>query len=331
NIIENLNISNSVEKKWYTNYRLLQYYRKVYEIAVSTFLSAPAVIFLDEDARVSPDFFSFMSQTFWLLYEDPSIYCITGFAHLGLKGLAHHPSKIQRGRIQVEWGYAITNEFIKEALSMWPDKSDNYNLIYDFWLYQYVSKNRECVFPEFSRIHHFGVGVNSIADMVEMIYQPMPVVEEANVPLANIDNILYYNWKRELTINITSAVPLEGNPCSLNFLPSPAKENHYSFFYKLNRQSNGQLDEYQYYESVFCMGTWGMSEQGHHEGVTILSPSYYVTLYMIGVPFSSYSNLLPNNYSLWDIDKITNATFDANQERIEEISLLRIYPRNINV
>nr|XP_027221139.1 protein O-linked-mannose beta-1,2-N-acetylglucosaminyltransferase 1-like [Penaeus vannamei] len=110
------------------NLKLFRYYRSVFQLVARTFPDAPAVIFLDEDVEVSPDFFSYMSQTLWLLREDPTLYCINGFSATGFEGRAFDKSQVIRGSVQVEWGYAVSLDFVREALASWIDEVKHISL-----------------------------------------------------------------------------------------------------------------------------------------------------------------------------------------------------------
>ncbi|CAL4079712.1 unnamed protein product [Meganyctiphanes norvegica] len=310
------------------NIKLFNYYKHVFELVLKMFSNAPAVIFLDEDVEVSPDFFSYMSQTLWLLETDESLYCINGFSQLGLDGLAHNSARINRGEMQIEWGYAITLKFIKEVLELWKSNSKAQDTaLYDFWIYRHASNGRECIFPEVSRTRHYGVGVNAVVDVVENVFLRMKLVTESQVPLQNVTRLQLSHWRPDIIQSIKNSETIRGNPCSPDFLPlsstSPKRNSNtkiYSFFYRLDRNSDGYPDYVQYFLTMACFGTWSQSEQGHHDGITIISPRVNTLLYIIGVPFSSYSYLKPNNIPLWDIDTVDEKVFQFNAKRMAIIN-----------
>ncbi|XP_053650770.2 protein O-linked-mannose beta-1,2-N-acetylglucosaminyltransferase 1-like [Cherax quadricarinatus] len=296
------------------NAKLFRYYRSVFQLAVNTFPDAPAVIFLDEDVEVSPDFFSFMSQTLWLLHADPTIYCINAFSNTGFSNRTFNPSRVFRGSVQVMWGYAVTPQFIHEALIKWPKDEHNTNIIiYDFWLYSNVRRGRECVFPEVGRSSHYGMGTNSVPLMVEVIFLNRPVVQESGVPLVGVSRLQLPTWRHDLSNNLTLATPLLGNPCSADFIPKHNPEQLYVFYYRLDAIEQGLPDASQFFALQNCVGGWALSDQGQHEGVSILAFSIYTTLYLVGVPFSSYSHLKPRDLPLWDVNTIPEEEFEVVQ------------------
>ncbi|XP_066969363.1 protein O-linked-mannose beta-1,2-N-acetylglucosaminyltransferase 1-like [Macrobrachium rosenbergii] len=323
------------------NNKLFTYYRNVYEYVVQKFAKAPAVIFLDEDVEVSPDFFSYMSQTIWLLKEDPSIYCINAFSATGFRELSYHPSRLFRGSVQVEWGYAISLNFIKEALRMWPKEAHGIKVIlYDYFLYTFVSKDRECVFPEVGRSFHYGAGTNTMTNLITMerAFLNKTLLQDFGVKLSNVDRLLQAHWKEDLQHNISQATILVGNPCKDDLVPQSlnSTQDHrlFVFYYHLDKfEENGieVPDVTQFYHLYSCFGAWSLSEQGQHKGVGILSLANNVTLYVVGVPYSPYSNLKPNWVPLWDIIAIPEEEFiivDDNMLHREEFT---VHVPNINM
>ncbi|XP_071534551.1 protein O-linked-mannose beta-1,2-N-acetylglucosaminyltransferase 1-like [Panulirus ornatus] len=294
------------------NNRLFWYYRDVFRLVANKFPDAPAVIFLDEDIEVSPDFFSFMSQTLWLLDADPTLYCVNGHSAMGLQGLAFDSTRVFRGAVQVEWGYGVTLDFVREALALWEDVSTHNTAFYDFWLYMNVRKGRECVFPEITRTLHFGMGVNTDPYRKEKGPMSMVLVREAPIALRNVARLRLTTWRHDLSRNISAAIPLRGNPCRATFLPDTPTSPHYVFYYKLDmlRDGTGRPDPYQYFQPTECLGMWSLSEQGHHQGIAIVRFAESATLYLVGVPYSHYSHLRPSTVPLWDADALTDQEFE---------------------
>ncbi|ROT70496.1 hypothetical protein C7M84_011225 [Penaeus vannamei] len=204
----------------------------VFQLVARTFPDAPAVIFLDEDVEVSPDFFSYMSQTLWLLREDPTLYCINGFSVSGYEGRAFNSSLLLRGSVQVQWGYAVSLDFVREALASWEQATSNTKL-YDFWLYTNIRRHRECVFPEVSRTRHFGMGTNTVPYLKEPVIR-MPLQREAPIVLHDVAALKLPSWQQHITQEIKDATVLTGNPCRESFLPSPPTARSYVFYYRLD-------------------------------------------------------------------------------------------------
>ncbi|MPC30931.1 Protein O-linked-mannose beta-1,2-N-acetylglucosaminyltransferase 1 [Portunus trituberculatus] len=293
-----------------TNSKLFLFYRDVFQLLADRYPDASYAIVLDEDVEFSSDFFSFMSQTLPLLKADPTLCCVNGHAAEGFLGLAHDNTRVFRGSVQVEWGYGITLDFVREALSVWETSGQN-TLLYDFWLYMNVQKGRECIYPEVSRTRHFGMGVNTNSYLKEAGPLFMPLVREAPVTLHNVHRLQLDMWRTDLAHNITTAKVLQGNPCHSSFLPFPPSSLSYVLYYKLDKAEccNNMPEPYQYGNTAKCLGLWWLSEQGHHRGVTIARFTWNSTVYLVGCPYSQYCHLRPAAVPLWDVDALTEEEF----------------------
>ncbi|XP_064102767.1 protein O-linked-mannose beta-1,2-N-acetylglucosaminyltransferase 1-like [Macrobrachium nipponense] len=300
----------SLPLKGNRNLHLFNYYRQVFLLVSQKFAHAPAAIFLDEDVEVSKDFFSYMSQTLALLYNDPTLYCSNGFSASSGTRKFTDETTIRRGSVQVEWGYAVTMEFIKEILSTWKMKETN-TLLYDYHIYLNIRGDRECLFPEQSRTRHYGMGINTAAELMEHHNFDSNLVQRAPIRLQNVNKLEINQWRSDLSMKIHRATPLVKNPCDGDFLPEAPLNSSYVFYYRLDHSAvDGQTpDQYQYFHTNNCLGLWAASEQGHHEGVTILRFAKEASLYLVGVPYSSYSHLKPFHIPLWDVDTITDTEF----------------------
>ncbi|XP_037781681.1 protein O-linked-mannose beta-1,2-N-acetylglucosaminyltransferase 1-like [Penaeus monodon] len=218
------------------NLKLFRYYRSVFQLVAHTFPDAPAVIFLDEDVEVSPDFFSFMSQTLWLLREDPTLYCINTYSFLLTTGDGRSATLVRRGATQVMWGYAVTPKFIRESLYLWPESGDNEDILtYDYWLYEYARKNRECIYPEISRIRHFGLGTNTNPLQHEYDAWRRPFLKASGVALFNTNEISNPGFESKFLQKLKTARILgKADPCGLSFPPRSKKVNtHYVMFFAM--------------------------------------------------------------------------------------------------
>ncbi|KAK7065779.1 hypothetical protein SK128_014285, partial [Halocaridina rubra] len=299
------------------NKKLFIYYRRVFEYVGKNFPLAPASIFLDEDVEVSPDFFSFMSRTMWLLHADPTLYCINGFSATGFRGFSHDPSTVLRGRVQVEWGYAVTLKFIQEALRIWPlDTALADTHFYDEWLYKHASNNRECIFPEVSRTHHFGIGMNTDAYSAEAYFLFMPTVTAYNVPLDNINTLLYWQYQTHFQNSIKNAIVLEGNPCKEGFIPSVTHSTTFVFYYSMDRDAHGKRVYLNYFYTAKCLGVWAQSEQGQHDLVMTVRVSKWTTLHLVGAPYSPHGHLCPPRVKPWHVDSLSDEDYDIMMNRI---------------
>ena len=82
---------------------------------------AQYAIVLEEDLDVSPDFFSYFSQTLRLLEEDSSIYCVSAWNDQGYEHTASNPSKLFRVETMPGLGWILKRSLYKEELEpKWP-------------------------------------------------------------------------------------------------------------------------------------------------------------------------------------------------------------------
>ncbi|XP_066956986.1 protein O-linked-mannose beta-1,2-N-acetylglucosaminyltransferase 1-like [Macrobrachium rosenbergii] len=309
------------------NKKLFRYYKNVFQLILARFPKAQNVIIIDEDVEVSPDFFSFMSQTMWLLQHEPTLYCINGLGRP--QGVAYNSSKVLRGEAQVSWGYAISITFVQEALSIWLQAPDDLGSQYDFWLYLHVAKGRECVFPEVSRSRHYGTGINTDGFITEKYFLSSPLEKESGIQLPTTNRLRLTTWRQDLSASLQTATVLEGNPCSPAFLPRPPTPATFVFYVNMNKNPDGRPDISDYFPVATCLGAWGLSPVGLHEGVATFTVSFNVTLHVMGVPFSSYAHLRHPRIKPWALEAARN-----EEKRIVEAALAqnsRLVIRNLNL
>ncbi|KAK3862461.1 hypothetical protein Pcinc_031682 [Petrolisthes cinctipes] len=314
------------------NNKLFRYYRAVFNHVAVTFPNAPAAIFLDEDVEVSPDFFSYFSQTLWLLNYDPSIYCINAHSATGFRGLAHDPSTVLRARVQVSWGYAISLNFIRELITIWPEDINHKDtVLYDAWVYLHASQGRECVFPEVSRTRHYGIGVNTDAWSTEQWFLTQPLVTHSHVHLSNITDLTLKPWQHKFLSTLQHATFLTTNPCLPTFVPSVNTTTYFIFCYALNRKPEGNLNYQNFYFAAKCLNAWGVSEQGLHEGVLTIRTSLLTTVYLVGTPYSPYGYLCPKHILPWSYDELSDDDEQHVVDRIRQHEIEGIIQNNMQV
>nr|XP_027221135.1 protein O-linked-mannose beta-1,2-N-acetylglucosaminyltransferase 1-like [Penaeus vannamei] len=302
------------------NLKLFRYYRSVFQLVARTFPDAPAVIFLDEDVEVSPDFFSYMSQTLWLLREDPTLYCINGYG--GSKELSEDETQVVRSDTQVSWGYAVSLDFVREALAAWQIKQEG--SLYDYWLYSSVAKGRECAVPVRSRTRHYGVGMNTDAWIHEFFFLNNPTVQVPMVQLEQVARLQLPLWRQHLENSIRNATLLRGNPCGSGFIPTSTHPEILVFYVNMDMKIDGSPDIGDYFYVAHCVGTWGLSPHGLHEGVRTVQPSKHTTLHIVGVPYSSYSYLRPPTLLAWTMKNVSESEKMIIQDRFAAKSSMNI-------
>ncbi len=103
------------------NARITQHYRASLTATFNIFPSARHAIVLEEDLDVSPDFFSFFSQTLRLLEEDPTLYCVSAWNDQGYEHTSSDPARLYRVETMPGLGWILKRSLYKEELEpKWP-------------------------------------------------------------------------------------------------------------------------------------------------------------------------------------------------------------------
>ena len=294
------------------NVKLFQYYRSCFQYALDNYPNSSAVIFLDEDIEVSPDFFSLMSQMIPLLYRDSSLYCVTAHAAGASPNFYGYSDRLKRGITTVLWGYALTIQFMREALSKWP-KERTANL-YDLWLNEIVADGRECVFPEVTRTKHVGAGTNTRGFEIERFFQPIRIVNEYGIQISNLDQMSIDDWIAFMTRELKKAIPLVGNICEPRFFENLANGT-YVFYYSLDVDEDNTVSIENFFTIGECLQFWAQSEVGHHQYTKILRKRPGCVIYLMGYPEEAYGHLKKPGYEPWDI---INKNYTERKKMIQQ-------------
>ncbi|XP_061711071.1 alpha-1,3-mannosyl-glycoprotein 2-beta-N-acetylglucosaminyltransferase-like [Cydia pomonella] len=117
-------------------------------------LKHKAVIVLEDNLDVSPDFFEYFLGTYPLLKKDPSIWCVSAWNDNGKKGVVearkHH--LLHRTDFFPGHGWMLLSETWGEIESILPGY-----FIDDLMRNPDVTQGRVCIRPEISRTYKFGV------------------------------------------------------------------------------------------------------------------------------------------------------------------------------
>ena len=306
-VIELLDIMNLSYKRVHMrgkgNGKLFQFYRSVFEHASKSYANSSAVIFLDEDVEVSRDFFSFMSQMILVLLDDRSLFCASGFAPLRSPFLQGRKDYALRVITQPLWGFAVTPQFIAEALQFWSTDITEGSQ-YDFWLLERMVGERECLIPEVSRTRHFGVGLNAYGEDLEKHFLNTEFDTEYGIRIKNEPSLRILEWQIEMIETLRSAKVLSVNPCNRSFYHNELKDGTYVFYYSLIEEHD-QFDYANYMWIGECMGFFSRLDQGWHAGVTTIAVKPSVVVHFMGVPLSPYSRYakIPHE-NAWSFNKL---------------------------
>ena len=89
--------------------------------AIFVFQKAKYAILVEEDLDVSPDFFSYFSQTMHLMEEDPTLYCISAWNDQGYEHSCKDPALTYRVETMPGLGWMLKRSLYKQELEPnWP-------------------------------------------------------------------------------------------------------------------------------------------------------------------------------------------------------------------
>jgi alpha-1,3-mannosyl-glycoprotein beta-1,2-N-acetylglucosaminyltransferase len=111
------------------------------------------VVILEEDIEVSADFFEYFTATAPLLYQDPTLLCVSAFNDNGQREYAGDPKALHRSDFFPGLGWLLTRRLWAELEGKWPDEKG----FWDDWLREPPQRSRRAsIRPEVSRTFTFG-------------------------------------------------------------------------------------------------------------------------------------------------------------------------------
>ena len=127
---------------WFTSCHISQHYKLLLQLFLQC-LKAPAVLFLEEDLEIAPDFFSYFEATAPLMARDSTIYCISAWNDHGQRGRAVDNRALYRTDVMPGLGWYVTAAVGLELVPKWPLTN------WDDWMRLPAIKNgRSCIYPE---------------------------------------------------------------------------------------------------------------------------------------------------------------------------------------
>ncbi|XP_045782597.1 alpha-1,3-mannosyl-glycoprotein 2-beta-N-acetylglucosaminyltransferase isoform X2 [Maniola jurtina] len=184
-------------------YKIARHYRFALN-HVFVGLEYDAVIIVEDDLDISPDFFEYFLGTYPLLYKDPSIWCISAWNDNGKKELIDlsRPELLHRTDFFPGLGWLLKRDTWLQLEPKWPEA------FFDDWLRDPVNtQGRACIRPEISRTYSFGkIGVSKglFFDMhLRYMQLNMEFVEFTKL---NLTYLLKENYDASFT-NLVSKLP----------------------------------------------------------------------------------------------------------------------------
>jgi len=142
------------QKKFLGYYKLSSHYKWALDKVFEVFPDASAVIIVEDDLDVSPDFFSYFSASLPILEGDPSLMCVSAWNDNGkLQNIDKSAvTRLYRTDFFPGLGWMLTRNLWQDELSVkWPAA------FWDDWLRAPEQRQgRSCIRPEISRTRTFG-------------------------------------------------------------------------------------------------------------------------------------------------------------------------------
>ncbi|CAH1789143.1 unnamed protein product [Owenia fusiformis] len=144
------------EKKFQGYYKIARHYKWAISQVFHKF-NYNAVIIVEDDLDISPDFFEYFSATYPLLHSDPSLWCVSAWNDNGKSGMvSNEPELLYRTDFFPGLGWMLEKSTWLELEPKWP------KTFWDDWMrHPDQRKDRSCIRPEISRTTTFGkIGVS---------------------------------------------------------------------------------------------------------------------------------------------------------------------------
>ncbi|KAL3885503.1 hypothetical protein ACJMK2_025556 [Sinanodonta woodiana] len=139
------------QKKFMGYYKIARHYKWALNQVFHTF-NYSAVIIVEDDLDISPDFYEYFAATFRILNSDPSLWCVSAWNDNGKKGnVKEEPELLHRTDFFPGLGWMLTRELWLELGPKWPET------FWDDWMrHPDQRKGRSCIRPEICRTSTFG-------------------------------------------------------------------------------------------------------------------------------------------------------------------------------
>ena len=263
--------------------RISQHYKISLSAIFSMYPRAPHAIVLEEDLDVSPDFFSYFSQTVGLLSQDPSIYCISAWNDLGYEYTSADPSALYRVETMPGLGWMLSRKLFEVELEPeWPTPDKAWD--WDMWMrLSEIRKGRECIIPDVPRTFHFGSsGVNMNSYFHDVYFSKHSFNTLPDVELVGVDSLVRDEYESLLRYELERAVAVDYSPCHGMYKENGTNPRVLFIEMKHSKDFTSWL------ALAKCLHIWDLDARGFHRGLWRLNINQ-TPFFIVGAPFSPYS------------------------------------------
>uniref|UniRef100_A0A6A7G3Y6 Protein O-linked-mannose beta-1,2-N-acetylglucosaminyltransferase 1 n=1 Tax=Hirondellea gigas TaxID=1518452 RepID=A0A6A7G3Y6_9CRUS len=294
------------------NARISQHYKASLTATFNIFPFARHTIILEEDLDVSPDFFSYFSQTLGLLDSDASLYCVSAWNDQGYEHTSVDPALLYRVETMPGLGWMLKRPLYKEELEpKWPTPEKMWD--WDMWMrLPEVRRNRECIVPDVSRTYHFGSsGLNMNSFFQDTYFKKHSFNTLLYIELKEVDRMQKSSYEELIHDLLRDAKVLDtskSDPCHESFVPPPTDSETPT--YVLYIRMEDKLDFGAWLHLAKCWRVWDLDGRGYHHGMWRLNLNSSPLL-VVGVPHSPYSELRPQNVAEFTAQNNATANTEA--------------------
>lgn len=273
------------------NARISQHYKSSLGGIFTFFPDADKAIVLEEDLDVSPDFFSYFSETMHLLDEDSSIYCISAWNDQGYDHSCLDPTLLYRVETMPGLGWMLKRSLFENELEpKWPTQEKVWD--WDMWMRSNsIRQDRECMIPDVSRTFHFGSsGVNMDNYFFEKYFEKHAIYKKSAVAFKDVEKMTQSSYEQMMHSLIQNSVLLDHSksPCQEDFVPNDTKNVSYVAYFRMPNEISTEV----FLEISKCLKIWDLDARGLHKSSfrTFIKKQHVV---FIGYPASPYSLYKP--------------------------------------
>ncbi|XP_054162791.1 protein O-linked-mannose beta-1,2-N-acetylglucosaminyltransferase 1-like isoform X2 [Oppia nitens] len=274
------------------NARISQHYKASLTATFNLFPDSQYAIILEEDLDVSPDFFSYFSQTMKLLDEDESIYCISAWNDQGYEHTSADPALLYRVETMPGLGWLLSRKLYKQQLEQsWPTPEKLWD--WDMWMrLPDIRRQRECIVPDVSRTYHFGSsGLNMNSYFQDIYFKKHAFNTMPDIKLKDIDSVKKDNYERLIHNLLRKAIVVDHSksPCEQSFIPNTRGQTYVVFIRMITPK-----DYATWLAVAKCFKIWDLDPRGYHNSMWRFFYKQNQIL-VVGVPNSPYSSFKPSH------------------------------------
>ena len=234
------------------------------------------IIILEEDIEVGSDFFGYFNATAPLLYQDPSLLCVSAYSDNGQPRYVEDHARLFRSDFFPGLGWLLSRQLWLELEPKWPENRG----YWDDWLREPPQRRgRASIRPEVSRTRTFGEKGTSKSQFYRKFLKTLDI---SKVSVAWEDMNVSYLLKDEYDVAFSAEVDAASDTSLMLALEGPSSGNLNSL--RVGYDSPGELKKMCQRLQIMDDLKAGIPRTAYHGVVTLrangrllhLTPTYTV-------------------------------------------------------